>query len=222
MNKKEAIADYLKQKYSAVAVVLYGSRATESYTEYSDWDIFMISNTKEHEVDDFAEYREFEGEQLEVSVISLEEAKSDSFIFDTAMHPVEQIEVLLDQTDGLVDQIITRTEKAHAQRPQNDTMRMHELRLKILRKFLFKVKARPGQSEVVFFATAQFFNFATRYWFETHDLWPQPVHSALKTIEVVDVKFAESLRSLYEAGSVDSKIAAMEFMYSKIKDAREF
>ncbi len=197
---------------------MYGSRVTGSASNFSDWDIYVFTDKPESEIDDYCEYREFNGQQLDVNTYALDEIKNPEFFLKTAMHPVGQLEVLYDDIDRQIHQLAERSIAKFELGPEKGTARQHELRLKILRKFMTKAKARPNQPEIVFYSVLQFFNYAVRYWFETHDKWPLPIHSALSVIKSEDKAYADQLELLYSDASTEVKIAGMERIYKMIEN----
>lgn len=213
METKQEILNYLVNKYEAKGIILYGSRALGLDAELSDWDIYVFTDKPESEINDYCEYREFNGQQLDVNTHTLDEVRNPEFYLKTAMHPVGQLEVLYDDLGGQIHQLAERSIAKFKLGPEKGTLRQHELRLKILRKFLTKAKARSEKPEIVFYSVLQFFNYAVRFWFEEHQQWPLPIHSAMAVIKSEDKIYAEQLELLYTNTNTETKVAAMERIY---------
>jgi len=220
MVTKEQIVTYLVTKYGAKGIVLYGSRADGLAKELSDWDLFVFTDKPESEIQDYCEYHEFNGQQLEVSTYAIDCAKDANFILKTSSHPIDKAVVLYDDLDGMVAETVARSTIYYSESRPPHNHRQHDLRLKILRKFLWKVKARPDQNEIVFFGTSQFFIYAVRYWFESRGRWPLPIHKALSVIKEEDQPFAQLLETLCFEGNTQSRVDAMHGLYSKIEAIR--
>lgn len=217
MANRERITKYLIEKYNAQGLVLYGSRAERLHRELSDWDIYIFTDKSEGDIEDYCEFNEFEGESLEVSIYPLSNTKERDFILETSMHPIGAAEVLYDSTDGLIHQIVERSAHQFQQGPKPDTERKRQLRLKIMRKFMRKVRARLDQDEVVFVATAQFFMYAIRSWFEVNGEWPLPPYKALSVIRNSDEYYARNLEKIFSYTEDSMKIDAMEKIYYYIE-----
>lgn len=210
---EEELTQYLTEKYQPIGIILFGSRATEKYPENTDWDLFVFTDKTEGDVDDFGDFREWKDEYLEVSIVPPEEMTDDTFLLDTATHPVRDIKVLYDNSNGLVDRIIERTRKAYEAGPSPLIPRTRELYRKILTKYIRKAESRGDQPETIFFATSQFFIFAVRYWFEVQQLWPRPIYEAMPFIEDSGTEFAKHLRELIDGNiSTGEKIDAMKYI----------
>jgi len=207
---EQELTQYLVEKYDPIGIILFGSRATEDHPSNTDWDLFVFTDKTENDVEDFAEYHGWNNEFLEVTPLSFDEV-DQQFILETATHPVRDMKILYDNSDGTIAQIIERTRNAYEAGPSALTDRKRDLYRKILTKYIRKAQARSEQPEVVFFATSQFFISAVRYWFELQQMWPQPIHEAMPIIEENDPSFVQDLVQLHSANEdTDAKIETMK------------
>lgn len=205
---EEKIIAYLKEKYEPTGILLYGSRVYEKTSPESDWDLFVFSDKEETEIDDFGQLREFEGEALEVSVYP---TKVDSgFILETAMHPVREVKILFDISNGLMQQIVQNTLLAYTKNPLPINQQKKELYRKILNKFIRKVASRPDNIPYSYFSFGQFYTYAIRYWFEQHCEWPLPIYEAGEYIKNKDEKFFGLLQVIHSPaqGTSEKLVAA--------------
>ncbi len=203
------IIDYLVKKYEPTGIILFGSRVSENAPFKSDWDLFVFTNKKEDEVEDYADLKEFEGEAIEVSPESTN--VSDDFILQTASHPVEEARILYDKSDGLMEKIIKNTKEAYNKKPNLLNERKKDLYRKILNKFIRKAESRPENLGYVYFGVSQFYIYAIRYWFENRGEWPKSIHNAIPYIESVDIDFSKFLEILVDSNREnEAKIKAMK------------
>ena len=139
---KNEIVNYLKNKYLAKGIILYGSRALGVESRGGDWDIFIFSDKPKEEIEGFGELDEYLGQQIDLSVYPTN--VPENFILSTAMHPVSGAVVLYDDLGGKMSRLVDGSNNLFNKGPDKITKEQKSLQRKILRKFMNK--ARPSVS----------------------------------------------------------------------------
>lgn len=134
------------------------------------------------------------------------------------MHPLGVAEVLYDGLGGAITDTVDRSRREFERGPVPSTTRQHALRLKILRKFMRRAKARAENKMIVSIAAAQFAQQSVRFWFESRNEWPLPLHVGLDVIRDQDHAFAAELEIICQSDETKAKIDAMERVYGFLSD----
>lgn len=206
MNQEDTIIVHLQKKYDPVAIVLAGSRVSGTFSELSDWDLYVFTNQEFK-----PGFEELNGQTLDISVIPY--PIDEAFIFDTRFHPEQHLKILLDNTDGWLQEAVIRTQKAYAAGPLPLSPEEISRIKKVMSRYIDKSENRKHIYGVVFFYLGIFYEMALRLWFQTKQQWPLSPHEALPHIENEDQHFYGQLNELACSKDTDRQINSARKIY---------
>ncbi len=185
---EDKIVDHIKEKYNPLAIILYGSRATDVAKEHSDWDIACLING-ESKSDSF----EFEGESLDLGLyhypLDLVTALKH---FDGTL---QSARLLYDQ-NAAGEKFLAEI-KSHYALGRNLTDEQLALRNQFMTRRLKKLQQSQDNSALFAIHIGVFIERATQYWFEVlNNKWRTSLRSRLVMIEQEDKEFYNSLETL--------------------------
>jgi hypothetical protein len=205
---EEKIVEFIRQKYNPLAIILYGSRATDIAKEHSDWDIVCLVNN-----DSKSDSFEFEGESIDLDVQHYPlELASALEVFDGTL---QSAKLLLD-TNGVGEKFLSDI-KTHYALGRNLSDEDINLRKQFLNRRLTKLIQSEDNSILFSMHIGVFIEKATQYWFEVlNNRWRTSLRSRLAVIEHEDLDFYKSLELLASKTDLRVKISEAKLLISKI------
>jgi len=210
MNAKEKIdhiANHLKEKYSPVAIILHGSRASGKSKPNSDWDFYVFVNEK---VNGGTEV--FEGENLDVSIQYL---PIDDELIDTFGNTLLNAKILLDSPDGIAKKLIEEINLQYIN-GRKLTEREYLNRNNRMQRVLNRLKDNLKDDMIFFYHLGTFYEITIRYWFELKAEWTKPIYEALPHIKENDEEYFNLLADLVNSHKNESKIKSAVRIYDKL------
>lgn len=183
---EQQLVEFLREKYHPHVIVLVGSRANETHTADSDWDLFLFCDTKR--VGGISKWND-----QELDITFHEWPKPEGWIFTNPYSPVWPVKVLFDDTDGVFDAVLKQTEEVCQKGPKVVYPTGCEERLHKLDRWIGKLEKYRDNPEVQFYYTGIAYEAFIRVWFEQRNLWSLPPAQALPFIRENDSEFWELL-----------------------------
>ncbi len=205
---EDKIVNHIKEKYNPLAIILYGSRATDVAKEHSDWDIACLVEG-ESKSDSF----EFEGESLDLGLyhypLDLVTALKH---FDGTL---QSAKLLYDQ-NGVGEKFLAEI-KSHYALGRNLTEEQIAMRHQFLLRRLKKLEQSQDNPALFAIHIGVFIERATQYWFEVlNNKWRTSLRSRLAVIQTEDQSFYDYLEKLSSHITIGEKIDIAGIVNSKI------
>lgn len=210
MNKEAEIAEYLRNKYSPVAVVLHGSRTVGKNRPHSDWDIFLLFIEKPEQV---FNREEIAGEDVEWK--ALRAPVADDEILDTFGVQLQFAKVLWEDESGVGTGLLKQAASFYAKGIQLTDAD----KAKYKQYLTHKVNGMEDDIDTPYmFLRHQyaFFERASNWWFEMHGEYRKPFYIAMPIIQERDPEYYDLLLKISETGSNQEKIVAARTLTSKL------
>lgn len=207
---EDHITSYLKKKYNPDAIVLMGSRARGTAHKTSDWDICIYTDK------DFrGGFFYYKDQGLDITFKPL---PRDSWL---TIHygPIHPFKILLDNTNGVLIDILKRTRDAYQKGPLKLYKSGCKDRLDKTRRLLDKIKHYEKQRDIQFYYAGIFYEFAIRVWFEQQNLWPLPPAEALPHFKKSDLTYWKLLNTFISSKSKKCTHTA-DLMLKRIESLR--
>ena len=209
MDPTAHIVQFLREKYSPKAIVLAGSRAQGTSHEESDWDLFLYC-----EKDATGGFFELDGSLLDLTVRTWPLA--DDAILTIPYGPLFPVKVLFDDTNGVLEKMLERTEKAFHSGPLTLYPEGCAERLQKLNRWRGKLQRYAVDPEVQFYYAGFAYEFFVRVWFEQQNLWPLAPAPALSAIKQEDPAFWNLLRN-FTAESGQERVETANTILKKLQ-----
>jgi predicted nucleotidyltransferase len=188
---QENITDYLKATYKPQAILLAGSRGSDTEKKDSDWDIYVLTPEKHQ-----GEFVEWNGELLDLTFKELPDEKGT---LTNPYKPLWPVKVLFDATNGTLEKIIENTKAKYDQGPLEAYADGCSDRLRQLQRAVHKVKKYENDHQIQFYYLTYGYYFLIRSWFEQHNLWPMSPGEGFFYIREHDKGFYDLLNKIRES-----------------------
>jgi len=197
MPTDNELVEFLKEKYRPHVIVLAGSRANETYTPDSDWDLFLFCDEKLS-----GGLAEWNGRTLDITFH--EWPKPKGWIFTNPYSPVWPAQVLFDNTQGVFAAILQQTKEVYDKGSLVAYPQGCRERLQKLDRWVGKIEKYQDNPEVQFYYAGLAYEAFVRVWFERRNLWPLPPAQALPFIKENDIGFWKLLSSFVKTNRRES------------------
>ncbi|OHA92923.1 MAG: hypothetical protein A3D37_01485 [Candidatus Zambryskibacteria bacterium RIFCSPHIGHO2_02_FULL_38_22] len=195
---EELITTYLKEKYNPLAIILYGSRASNKANKDSDWDFVILV---ENEIEVVIEM--IEGQIVDLDVIKLPVSKDELIKqFDGTL----QISKVVFDTNDIANKLLESIKEVYS-KGRNLRAKELENRKNFITRRLNKLESSLENNAMFFFHLGIFFEKAVQYWFEIKkNRWKVAPATALKIVEEEDKNYSDLLGVLYSNLSNQEKL----------------
>lgn len=208
---EDKIVEFINKKYSPEVILLGGSRARDRGTEKSDWDLFLLGVKQEN-----GGFLEFEGARLDVTFKKWPE---DNKSLTIPYGPLWPVKVLLDNSNGRLSQVLTKTEEDFGKGPVVLYKEAINGRFERLDSWRRKIEKYGDNPMVEFYYAGFFYEIAIRLWFEVRNKWPLTPSEGLPVIQTEDKEFYDLLVSFLSSNSSD-RLRYTESLFQKLNNLR--
>lgn len=209
MNSEDDITNYLKRKYKPLAIFLTGSKAEGTATEFSDWDIIMLTKNQSAYVGEA--YKNYDLDVTLKKIDSLE-----NFTLATRWSPYKSIKILYDNSGTLAKKIVKNTLASyHKGRPKLNKQEL-EARIKFDARRLKKIEVYRHIPGAFMHNLTIFHDETIGHWFELREQWIPNIPEALAYIEKHDKKFYKLLSILSSHQNTSQKLKAATAIYKHL------
>lgn len=195
---KEKLIQYLKEKYSPVAIVLHGSRANGYAREHSDWDFVIFTNEDKTPTREIQFGANIEVKQVIVPLPDNEIKNQLGFFFRT-----ENIEILSDP-ENIVPDLLTKNEAILKEGNKfGETSRL--ARYAFLKSALDGMEDYKDDELAAFQKKAEFYDRAVPAWFRfLHKEFKPSDYLAIPRIKKEDPEFYDLLQKFISGNMQES------------------
>lgn len=211
MEKEQEIVNFLREKYRPQAILLFGSRMDGTAKSDSDWDLFVIEATEGDKISGLLTYK------TELLDVTFKEFPDTNEPLTTAIKPLWPVKVLLDDSNGRMEQVLSINREALKKGPMFLYKEGINRRFNVLLRRQTKIKKYENAMEAQLIFAGAFLESAVRLWFELQNEWPMPVDKAMPIISKRDSRFGALLNDLCE-NNTQKRISLSEELVQKLRD----
>lgn len=190
------IQEHLENKYNAQAIILAGSRCHGDYKEDSDWDIYVLTEK------DIEFHPILDGYQLDIYCLDPDE----NYSFDKHGWKLFDSEVILDNSKGDAQRIITQAEKFRKKGPKSWTLNHAITRKDKVERYENKFKNCIDSES--WFELHQRLNWhflenSYSWWYGVRGEWEPRPQKIMDDLSRRDPEFASLLSKIVESQTTD-------------------
>lgn len=202
-QKLTTIVEQLRHLYSPQIIILYGSRATETAKENSDWNFLIFSQQPSSEQKEI-----IDGERISLNFQPL--LTDQTTVLEIHQIPLHDAKIVFDNSAGLSQRLVDHSQQLYKQGPIALTETEIRLKAAELAETTSKLKQSQADEEAFLATLGQLYNLVLDDWYQVNQVWRASSGGTFSEVQQQDPEFYAQLSVLYQNNSPSDVINATE------------
>lgn len=214
--------NYLIKTYNAKAVILTGSRVVGDNKPDSDYDIFILSDTKKRQelYSQFRKNTNFKNIDLDLYIKPLK----TTFNYDEYGLKLMYSKIIYDP-ESLAKKLVSDAKKFYIKGPENWSKKYALSRVDKSERYIKKIQScykSKLYGELLMRVSWHYTENIINWWFGMRKMWPMRPQQAFEYIKKNDALFYKALLKIFSETDYATKIKGFEDSHKVLFNSKEF